>query len=194
MSPSHVFARTSRLLHWLMAVLILAMLFIGVGMASTVSARYRFLIDIHRPIGIVILLLVCIRLINRLLHPPPPLPDSLPFIQRLAALGSHAVLYILMIAMPLLGWAMLSAAGYPVVLYGSFKLPAILAQNLPLAAALRRLHGALAYALFAVILLHVAAALFHGLIRRDGVFESMTAWRAPRYLAASRRRGEFNER
>jgi cytochrome b561 len=170
------FSLVSRVLHWLMALMVLAMLFIGTGMAASVSERYRFLIAIHRPLGLAVLILVAMRLVNRLINPPPPLPDSLPPLQRVAAKASHALLYALMFIIPLLGWGMLSAAPYPVVIYGSLRLPPILLQNPVLYSWLRELHGDFAYLLFAVFLAHLGAALMHGLIRRDGVFESMATW------------------
>jgi cytochrome b561 len=83
------------------------------------------------------------------------------------------MLYALLIAMPLVGWGMLSAGGYPVVLYGSLHLPEILPHDDQLHAILRMTHTVLAYVFFATILLHVAAALFHALIRRDAVFRAM---------------------
>ncbi len=169
------FSTPSRLLHWLMAVLILAMLFIGVGMVSSVSERYSLLVSIHKPLGIAILALVVIRFLNRLFNPPPPLPADMSPVQRLAAHGSHIVLYALMFLMPLIGWGMLSAAGYPIVLFGPWQLPPILPQGAALYAVLRESHTILAYLLFATVLLHLAAALFHGLIRRDGVLESMAS-------------------
>jgi cytochrome b561 len=171
------FTLLSRLLHWLMALMVLTMLFIGTGMAASVSERYRFLIAVHRPLGLAVLILVAIRLINRLINPPPPLPASLPPWQRVAAKGSHGLLYALMFIMPLLGWGMLSAAPYPVVIYGSLRLPPILPQNPLLYSWLRELHGDFAYLLFAVFLAHLGAALMHWLIRRDGVFDSMAPWR-----------------
>jgi cytochrome b561 len=170
------FSLVSRVLHWLMALMVLAMLFIGTGMAASVSERYRFLIAIHRPLGLAVLILVAIRLVNRLINPPPPLPDSLPPLQRVAAKASHVLLYALMFIIPLLGWGMLSAAPYPVVIYGSLRLPPILPQNPVLYSWLRELHGDFAYLLFMVFLAHLGAALMHGLIRRDGVFESMATW------------------
>jgi len=177
MNAQHsLFPAVSRLLHWLMAVMVLAMLFLGVGMAASVSERYRFLIAIHRPLGLAILVLVAIRLINRLVNPPPPLPDTIPPLQRFAAKASHVLLYALMFIMPLLGWAMLSAAAYPIVILGRLHLPPILPQNPVLYAWLRQLHTDFAYLLFAVFLAHLGAALMHGLIRRDGVFESMASW------------------
>ena len=96
-----------------MAVCILAMLFIGVGMASTVAPSYLTLVDIHKPLGIAILVLALIRLAVRLRSGAPPLPADLPEPMKLAAHLSHYALYALMIAMPLIGWAMLSAADYP---------------------------------------------------------------------------------
>ena len=97
------FTALERLLHWLMAACILAMLFIGVGMVSTVMPKYLILVAIHKPLGIAILVLALIRLAVRLRYGAPPLPADLPEPMKLAAVGSHYALYALMIAMPLLG-------------------------------------------------------------------------------------------
>src|ERR1700677_4427366 len=120
------FAAPQRLLHWLMAVCILAMLFIGVGMVSTVTPKYLTLVQIHKPLGIAILVLVLIRLVLRLVYGSPALPADLPVPIKLGAYLSQYAFYGLMIAMPLIGWGMLSAASYPVVLFGSVHLPSIL--------------------------------------------------------------------
>ena len=80
----------SWLLHWLMSAMILAMLFIGIGMVATVSKRYELLVSIHRPLGIAILILVVIRLVNRCLNPPPALPDTVPPVQRWTAKTSQS--------------------------------------------------------------------------------------------------------
>jgi cytochrome b561 len=176
MSIQARFPAVSRLLHWIMAPMIVAMLFIGVGMAASVSARYELLVSIHRPLGFAILALCIIRIVNRLINPPPELPDTLPSMQRFAAKASHIVLYALMLIMPLVGWGMLSAARYPIVLYGPLQLPPILPHDLTLYAWLRDLHTVLAYLFFATFLAHFAAALYHGLIRRDGVFGAMASW------------------
>ena len=167
------FSLPARVLHWTMATLILAMLFIGVGMVATVSEKHQWLLAIHKPLGVAILLLAIVRLIVRLRNPPPPLPADLPALQKLAAHLSHWLLYALMIAMPLNGWAMLSAGGYPVMLGSSLRLPAILPENALVFAWLRTAHGVLAYLLFLTFLAHMGAALNHGLIRRDGVLRSM---------------------
>ena len=122
---------------------------------------------------IAILLLLVLRIGVRLKRGSPPLPDDMPAPQRVVAKLSHLVLYALMLAMPLIGWSMLSAEGYPVTLFGAVHLPAVMPHDVRLFAALRALHTYLALALFLTVLGHLAAALFHGLIRRDGVFSSM---------------------
>jgi cytochrome b561 len=167
------FTVPQRLLHWLMAICILAMLFIGVGMVSTITPKSLTLIQIHKPLGMAILVLALIRLGLRLRYGAPALPADLPEPMKLAAHLSHYIFYVLMIGMPLLGWGMLSAASYPVVLFGGVHLPSILPLNDSLHAVLWDAHRYLAFAFFALILLHVAAALFHALVRHDGVFAAM---------------------
>ena len=170
--PNH-FAPLARLLHWLMALMVIAMLFIGAGMVASVSERHEWLIHLHKPLGVAILLLVIVRLFVRFSTRQPPLPADLPGWQVLAAKASHGLLYALMLTLPVLGWAMISAAGDPVTLGIGLQLPAIVPANAALFAFLRRAHGYLAYLLFLTVLLHLAAALFHGWIRRDGVLQSM---------------------
>jgi cytochrome b561 len=167
------FTPLQRLLHWLMAVCLIAMLFIGVGMVSTITPTYLSLVTIHKSLGIAILVLALIRLAVRTRSGSPPLPADLPAPMKLGAILSHYALYALMIAMPLIGWAMLSAANVPVKVFGDIQLPAILPQNDQLHALLWDAHRVLALAFFALILMHLAAALFHALVRRDGVFETM---------------------
>ncbi len=171
---ARTFPLLSRILHWTMAVLILAMLFIGIAQVASLSDYHR-LISIHKPLGILILILVAIRLVNRLLQPPPSLPEGMPDLLRFAAHASHWLLYFLMFALPLVGWGMLSAADYPIVLIGSLHLPAILPLSDTLYSLLRPLHTALAFLLFATFLAHIGAALTHALIFRDGVFQSMAS-------------------
>ncbi len=166
------FKLPARVLHWSMAVMVLAMLFIGVGMVASLGMRPT-LLAVHRPLGVAILALALIRLAYRLRNPPPPLPADLPRLQVLAATGSHVLLYALLIAMPLVGWTMLSAGGYPIVLWSGAQLPPLLPHDAALYAPLRSAHTWLARLLFATILLHLAAALYHAWVRRDGVFGSM---------------------
>ena len=172
-TPTSHFAPLARLLHWLMALMIIAMLFIGAGMAASVSERHAWLLNLHKPLGIAILLLVVVRLFVRFSTRQPPLPVDLPGVQVLAAKLSHVLLYALMFILPIVGWAMISAAGDPVMLSSSLQLPSILPANPTTFAFLRKAHTYLAYLLFFTVLLHLAAALYHGWIRRDGVLQSM---------------------
>jgi cytochrome b561 len=162
------FTLFSRVLHWTMAVLIIAMLFLGVGMVASLSPYHR-LLSLHEIVGVLILFLAAVRLINRLLHRAPALPPDMPRGLQGIAHISHYALYFFMFAQPLLGWAMLSAARYPVPLH----LPNIMPHNVELYATLRHAHGILGLLFFVTILMHFAAALMHALIYRDGVFASM---------------------
>jgi len=171
--PLTRFTGLQRLLHWLMAICIIAMLFIGVGMVSTIAPNYVALVATHKTLGIAILILVVLRIIVRLRSGTPPLPRDLPEPMRLAAKLSHYALYASMVAMPLLGWGMVSAGGFPVTLLWDIQLPAIAPHSATLFTLLHTAHVTLAFAFFALILLHIAAALFHALVRKDGVFESM---------------------
>ena len=162
-----------RLLHWLMAACIIAMLFIGVGMVSTITPKYLPLILAHKTLGATLLILVLIRLALRLFYGAPPLPADLPTTVKFGAKLSHHALYGLMIVMPLLGLGMLWAAAYPVVLYGAIRIPALLSQSDTVHTVLWNAHFYLGFAFFALVLLHIAAGLYHALIRRDGVFETI---------------------
>jgi cytochrome b561 len=173
MTRAERFTPLQRALHWIMAVCILTMLFVGVHMVATVSPKYLPLIAIHKTLGIVILVLALIRLVVRLRSGAPPLPDDLPEPIKLGAHLSHYALYALMIGLPLIGWAMLSTAGYPIALWGGLWLPPIAPQSDSLHTILWHAHVNLALLFYAVILMHVAAALFHALVRRDGVFWAM---------------------
>jgi cytochrome b561 len=169
------FTAFSRLLHWTMAAMVLTMLSIGVGMVVSL-AHYHVLVSIHRPLGIAILILVVVRFVNRLLNPPPPFPPTMPRTERLAATASEFTMYGLMFVLPLVGWGMLSAARYPIVLYGSLHLPSILPHDAMLYAVLRKVHTILAYFFFLTFIAHFGAILFHTLIVRDGILNRMLPW------------------
>jgi cytochrome b561 len=185
MSTQHrQFTAFSRLLHWTMAAMVLTMLGIGVAMVASL-ANYHVLVSIHRPLGVAILILVVVRFVNRLLHPPPPLPATMSRAERLAATASELTMYSLMFVLPLVGWGMLSAAHYPIVLFGSLHLPYILPHNAMLYAVLRKGHTILAYLFFLTFLAHFGAMLFHTLIVRDGILKRMAPWNTRPQEAAS---------
>jgi cytochrome b561 len=158
-----------------MAAMILTMLSIGVAMVASL-ANYHVLVSIHRPLGIAILILVVVRFVNRQLTSLPPFPPTMSRTERLAATASERLMYGLMFIQPLLGWGMLSAARYPIVLYGSLHLPFILPHDAMLYAVLRQAHTILAYLFFFTFLGHFGAILFHTLIVRDGILKRMVPW------------------
>jgi cytochrome b561 len=174
-APRRQFALQSRILHWLMAVLLLTMLAIGVSMVASLG-DYHALVAIHRPLGIAILILAVIRLVNRLSTSLPPFPPTMSSRERWIASNSERLFYGLMIILPLVGWGMLSAGHYPIVMFGSVHLPPILPANPTLFAILRKAHTVLAYLLFLTFLAHLAAVLFHTLIIRDRLLDRMALW------------------
>jgi cytochrome b561 len=169
------FALLSRILHWLMAAMLLAMLFIGVFMVTSLGDYHR-LVAIHRPLGIMILILAAVRLVNRMFTTLPPFPSTMSKRERMLASASERLLYTLMFALPLVGWGMLSAGHYPVVMFGPVHLPPILPANPTLYAVLRKTHTILAYLLFGTFLAHLGAVLFHTLIVRDRLLHRMALW------------------
>jgi cytochrome b561 len=169
------FPAFSRLLHWTMAAMVLTMLFIGVAMVASLES-YHVLLSIHRPLGIAIVILVVVRFVNRLLNPPPPFPVTMSRAECLVATASEFLMYGLMFVLPLVGWGMLSAARYPIVLFGSVHLPFILPQDLMLYSLLRTTHTILAYLFFLTFVAHFGAILFHTLIVRDGILKRMAPW------------------
>jgi cytochrome b561 len=160
-----------------MAAMVLAMLGIGIAMVASLGDYHR-LVSIHRPLGILILILVVIRFVNRRLSSLPPFPATMSAQERFAASASEALLYTLLVVEPLVGWGMLSAARYPIVLFGSLHLFPLLPHSVMLYAVLRRTHTFLAYLLFLAFVAHFGAILFHTLIVRDGMFTRMAPWRA----------------
>jgi cytochrome b561 len=158
-----------------MAAMLLVMLFIGVMMVASLG-NYHRLVAIHRPLGIMILILAVIRLVNRMFTTLPPFPPTMSQRERFLASASERLLYTLMFALPLVGWGMLSAGHYPIVMFGLVHLPPILPANPTLYAILRKTHTILAYFLFVIFLLHLGAVWFHTLIVRDRLLNRMALW------------------
>ncbi len=169
------FAWFSRILHWLMAAMLLTMLFIGVAMVASIG-NYHKLVSLHRPLGIAVLVLAIVRLINRMLTTLPAFPPTMSQLERRIASASERLLYALMICLPLVGWGMLSAGNYPIVMFGPVHLPAILPAHPMLYAVLRKTHTVLAFLLFFTFLAHLSAVLFHTLVIRDGLLNRMVPW------------------
>ena len=160
-------------LHWLLAVLLVGTFGVGMYMADLPFSIQRVkLINWHKWAGMTILALTLVRLLWRLSHAPLPAAPG-PRWQQRAAMGTHAAMYLLALAIPLVGWAYSSAAGVSIVVYGVLPLPDLLAKDEALADQIKPWHAGLAYALAALVLLHVAAALKHHFVDRDGLLARM---------------------
>lgn len=168
-----VYSLPARLGHWLTAAFIITNFFVGLAMMRVgQGALQDQLFDWHRSFGATVFALAALRLLWRLGHPPPPEPE-MPGWMRAGAWLSHRLLYLFMLVLPPLGWLGSSAFGAPVHIYWLFDLPPLVAPNRPLANVVLAIHSYGAFALAALVVLHVCAALYHLLVRRDGVFRRM---------------------
>jgi cytochrome b561 len=165
-------------LHWLLGLSLVAMFGLGVYMADLPFSPWRLkLYNWHKWAGITFLALSVLRLVWRISHRPPALPaaisQAMPAWQNLAHHATHHLLYALFFVVPLLGWAYSSAAGFPIVWFGQITLPDLVTADKALAEIIKPLHELSAIALMALAALHIAAALKHQWIDRDGLLERM---------------------
>jgi cytochrome b561 len=174
MTSARRYTHTAIALHWLLAMALFGTFALGVYMHELPMSPQRLkLYSWHKWAGITILLLSFVRLAWRLTHrPPADLP--MPGWQRTAAHAAHHALYVLFFAVPLAGWAYSSAAGFPVVWFGVVPLPDFVPVNRDWAEVLKDLHEALASAMAAIVLVHIAAALKHHWVDRDGLLRRMS--------------------
>ena len=132
---------TARVLHWLVAALVLIMIPLGIIIANEWGGPLQEpLYNLHKSIGAVLLPLVLVRLIYRLTHPPLPLPADIPAIQQLAAHATHWTLYALLIVQPVIGWIATSAYPAPLPIFGLFELPRVWPENRALSERLFGVH------------------------------------------------------
>lgn len=172
------YSGTAITLHWLMALLILANFCLGLYMADLDFSLARVkLFNYHKWAGMTILALAALRLLWRLTHrPPADLPA--PKWQHAAAHVTHWGLYALFFAVPLVGWAYSSAKGFPIVWFGVLPLPDFVGKDEALSEVLKQWHEILAWVLFGLVALHVAAVGKHLVIDRDGLLKRMLPGRA----------------
>ncbi len=164
---------SSILLHWLMALALIANFALGVSVHEMdLSPMKLKMLAWHKWAGMTLLALVTLRLINRLIFQPPP-PEPAPRWQQRAASWMHAALYVLMFAIPFSGWLVTSAAGIPVIYLNLWELPQLLPKNLEWADQLKEVHEALNQALLTLVIVHVLAAIKHHVIDRDSTLIRM---------------------
>ena len=186
MSTHHPVVRYSRvavLLHWVLGFALIAIFAMGLYMADLPFSPQRLkLYNWHKWAGVSILLLSALRLAWRLTHRPPELPEAvagrMPAWQRVAHHATHHALYLLFFAVPMLGWAYSSAAGFPIVWFGAVQLPDFVPVSESLAEVLKSLHKFSAFAMAALVLMHIGAALKHQWLDRDGLLNRMLPGRA----------------
>lgn len=173
------YTTTAIALHWLMALLLIALLGVGLYMHELPLSPWKLHIySWHKWAGVTAFILVLVRLGWRFVHRPPQLPAAMPPSMRLAAHAGHGLLYLLMIAIPLTGWLMSSAKGFQTVYIGLLPLPDLLAKNKELGDLLREVHETLNFVLIAVVIGHVGAAVKHHLLDKDDVLTRMSPRRA----------------
>lgn len=178
MTDPRRFPVRSRILHWLTAVLVFAGLLIGFTMINALDS-YAALVGVHMTIGVTILVVTIVRLVNRWRSTPPDWPATVGKIEGRIVSISERAMYALLLAQPLVGWAMVSAAGRPPVVYGGLHLPRIAPFDADVYFVLRQGHTVLAVLLVVVIAAHVSAVLLHTLTLRDGMLGRMTFGKAP---------------
>ena len=179
-SDSHVQAYNgvAKGFHWIILALLIVQYFTEWAPKS-LGGGSDALTNWHLAIGPTILLVMLLRLAWRLTHRPPPPPNDLPVALRVLSRATHYAFYVILIVLPLQGWAAASGFGATPYLLGVIPLPSLIAKNKPLAETIGDVHGTLALALLAVIALHVAGALYHALVKRDGVAQRMLPFGAP---------------
>ncbi len=168
------YTATAMVFHWLVALMIIGAFTMGLVMTemSLSPTKLKFY-SWHKWAGVTILGLACLRLLWRLTHPAPAYPAGMPAWQKSSASMLHGLLYVLMFAVPLSGYFYTLAAGYPVVYFGLFELPVLIQKNDELKPLLQALHFWLNMTLAGAVGIHVAAALKHQFIDRDGVLQRM---------------------
>lgn len=174
-NPTTQFRGPARLIHWLMALLVLAMIPAGLIMTQSGIDRglQNTLFIFHKNTGIVLLILIVVRIIYRLGHKPAPLPADIPqWQQRIAGL-SHFALYTLLFVMPIAGYVRVKAGGFPIEALDAIGLPSLVPRSDALAEVAKSIHYYAGYVIAGLIAMHIGAALHHAIIRKDGVFSRM---------------------
>jgi cytochrome b561 len=167
-------SRTTIGLHWITALAVLGLLGVGLWMVGLPLGLLKLKVYAwHKWIGIAVLAMTVVRLLWRWRHPPPMLPGSLRDWERRLAPIAHWSLFALLLAMPLSGWMMNSAAGVGLYWFGYIPIPDLVPRDPDLFATLKTVHKILSRLLIAVVVLHVGAVIYHDVLRRDGVFRRM---------------------
>ena len=173
-SAAESYSGFAKLLHWVVAVSVL--LIVPIGFIMNIvggGVLQNVLYTVHRSLGMLVLALMIVRIVYRLVHGAPADEPTLEPMQRVASHLVHMALYVLVTAQALIGWIATSAYGAAISFFGLFTVPAIVAKDQSLATPLFTAHELLAFGIAGLLFLHIGAALFHYLIRKDGVLQRM---------------------
>jgi cytochrome b561 len=167
--------RIARATHWLVAALAVIVVSLGWAIAGAPRNTYTrdLLMLLHRSVGMTILAVMLFRALWRWRHRPPPLQPRVAGLERALAGCTHVVLYLLFIAMPLAGYVNAAAAGHAVSVFGIASIAPLMPENDRVSQAAIAVHLVGQYLVYLFVALHVAGALLHGLVKRDGVLERM---------------------
>lgn len=168
------YGSVAKALHWLSFLMIAGLLTVGFIMADMKPSPDMFkLYNIHKSMGILLLMVVGVRLLWKAVNVVPVLPQGLHKMEKFLAHAGHALLYVLMIAMPLSGWIMSSAAGFSVSVFGWFTMPDLIAPQPEIKHTMEEVHEFIAWVIIAMVGLHVLAALLHHFYYRNNVLRRM---------------------
>lgn len=165
----------ARVIHWTMAVIVLCMIPVGFLMLNDDLSRSvrNTMFTTHKNVGVLMLVLIFVRLIYRWRNPPQLRPVALPALQAFAAHATHIALYAMLLIMPLSGYIRVRAGGFPIEALDAMGIPALVPRSDALAEFAKATHYYAAYAMIALIAMHIGAAAYHGIVRRDGIFSRM---------------------
>ena len=165
---------TSKLLHWLVAACVLTTAPVAIAMGRVSQGPTQdFLYNFHKSLGVLIFVLMILRLINRIVRDAPVPDPSIEPWQKTVSSAVHGSLYVLLLAMPIVGYVANSAYGAPTPFFGLFNVPPIIAKNEALSEQLFAGHRLAGFLLIVLVAMHISAALFHYFIRRDTVLQRM---------------------
>ncbi len=165
----------ARAVHWVVAALAIIVVALGwaiIGAPRGGDSREKLLL-LHRSVGLLILAVMVFRIVWRLMHPPPPLPIGFPRFEAVAAHADHALLYVVFLVMPLAGLLNAFAAGHSVSFFGLCAIPPLIPEDPRLAQIVFAIHLAGQFAVYALVAIHVAAALTHRFVRRNQILDRM---------------------
>lgn len=179
-NSADTYGALAKCLHWAIVVLIIAQYVIIETADEMPKGPAKFAqIDLHKSVGMTILILAVIRILWRIANRGTPVPVVMPRAQQIAAAAGHGLLYLLILIVPLSGWAMSSAANYPVTLFGWIQFPAIVGTNHDLHETLEDVHEVLFDSVVVVATLHAVAALYHHFVMKDSSLRRMLPFGGP---------------